>query len=125
MTKRKENAVRGRPSISRFTYRLLRKRWEQFRQDASMRNLSAPDQAAAFIKKNRAWLNSHRLYAGQYSSLKNDLSKGLQERRRTLETRQILERRRLLYLRAANASVLGLARFPGVPFGESPLSQFQ
>jgi hypothetical protein len=89
MTKRKTNpATRGRKPVSSFTYRLLRVRWERFRQDAGEPGSSALALADAFIAKNRTWLRAHRINPGQYTSLKNDLSKGRQVRERVVSARE-------------------------------------
>src|SRR6516165_8020781 len=113
MTKRKANPQkRGRKRVPQFTYRLLRARWERFQHETSARGLSAPDLAAAFIRENQGWCRAHKINPGQYTSLKNDLSKGKQGRERKLEWR----RNCLLYIRAAHAEALGISPFPGFIF---------
>src|SRR6266545_8027918 len=89
MTKRKDSPeTRGRKRVPQFTYRLLRARWKRYEHEACERGLSAPELADAFIAENQAWLRAHKINPGQYTSLKNDLSKGKQERDRVFSVRR-------------------------------------
>jgi hypothetical protein len=133
MTKRKENAKLGRPAvITPLALRMLRRRWKHFEKQPFLKGLSASQKADVFIRKNREWLRSHRINPGQYTSLKNRLSEGLQEHKREFKRRRgtisswLPEKSQahLLYLQAAKAHALGLSPFPGfLPLGL--LSEFQ
>jgi hypothetical protein len=121
MTKRKDNpGTRGRKRVPQFAYRLLRARWKRYEHEACERGLSAPELADAFIAENQSWLRTHKINPGQYTSLKNDLSKGKRERDRTISARRakwgfvtnIAGQRffsaNVHYIRYAQASALGI-----------------
>jgi hypothetical protein len=88
---------------------MVRARFKRFKKSANAKGLNAEEIAAAFIAQNREWLRSHRINPGQYTSLKNDLSTGKQEKKKARERRVAHG----VYLRAATAHALGLPG--GVP----------